>query len=151
MWEIPHKFRCPVIGICFELDQLRGLMAKAKHFPRERTDFVLQTSAVGACESVGRQSECSAQHPARNIARLQRSSSTGASANDAEAPANLSGKCILCVGRRLGAVDAYRREVEQRGGKQCLFIKSSGVSSFGRIVSAACVPVEATSTTGTSC
>jgi hypothetical protein len=72
-------------------------------------------------------------------------------ANDAEAPANLSGKCILCVGGRSGAVDAYRREVEQRGGKQCLFIKSSGVSSFGRIVSAACVPVEATSTTGTSC
>ena len=108
-----------------------------------------------------------------------------------EAPANLSGKCILCVGGRSGAVDAYRREVEQRGGsflhhdggleeslhridsalaaadlvicqagcishnaywrvkeqckrtgKQCVFIKSSGVSSFGRIVSAACLPAE---------
>ncbi|MDD2743162.1 MAG: DUF2325 domain-containing protein [Rhodocyclaceae bacterium] len=50
LWEIPHKFHCPVIGVCFDVDQLRGLLAKCLHFPRETTDYVLHTSAVGACE-----------------------------------------------------------------------------------------------------
>lgn len=384
LWEIPHKFHCPVIGVCFDVDQLRGLMAKVMPFPRESSDFVLHTSAVGACETRSKLADllhkhlekrfqliirqfsaaktpdalrelwqaarqagtdipgalwacwthpaCDAQieqeiygdihmiqhqigsgtraelsvlktlrsdnlglrqqlatlrHECESI-RSERSRETqklgqrvaelrvdlagkeawGANlsaqldtlrdilpdlkdrqtlarrANDAEArasaltaqaadledeierlgdlvrhaeesikqllatgaplteeaPANLSGKCILCVGGRSGAVDAYRREVEQRGGsflhhdggleeslhriksalaaadlvicqagcishnaywrvkeqckrtgKQCVFIKSSGVSSFGRIVSAACLPAEAILTTGTSC
>jgi hypothetical protein len=51
LWEIPHKFHCPVIGVCFAVDELRGLMAKVMHFPRETTDFVLHTTAVGACEA----------------------------------------------------------------------------------------------------
>ncbi|MFA9219299.1 MAG: DUF2325 domain-containing protein [Sphingomonadaceae bacterium] len=51
LWEIPHKFHCPVIGVCFDVDQLRGLMARVMHFPRETTDFVLHTTAVGACET----------------------------------------------------------------------------------------------------
>lgn len=50
LWEIPHKFHCPVIGVCFDVDELRGLMSKVMHFPRETTDFVLHTTAVGACE-----------------------------------------------------------------------------------------------------
>lgn len=50
LWEIPHKFHCPVIGVCFEVDLLRGLLAKCLHFPRETTDYVLHTSAVGASE-----------------------------------------------------------------------------------------------------
>lgn len=50
LWEISHKFHCPVIGICFGVDDLRGLMSKVMHFPRETTDFVLHTTAVGACE-----------------------------------------------------------------------------------------------------
>lgn len=376
LWEISHKFHCPVIGVCFDVDQLRGLMAKVMHFPRDTSDFVLHTSAVGACETRSRladllhkhlekrfqliirqfsaaktpealrelwrnasqagadipgalwacwthpacdalieqeiygdihmiqhqvgsgtraelnelkalrsnnlnlhQQLVSLRHECETI-RSERARETqilaqrvaelrvdlagkeawGASlsaqldslrdmlpdlkdrqalarrANDAEArasaltaqaadledenerlgelvrhaeesikhlmsdgtpalsdeaPANLSGKCILCVGGRSGAVDAYRREVEQRGGsflhhdggleeslhridsalaaadlvicqagcishnaywrvkeqckrtgKQCVFIKSSGVSSFGRIVSAACLPAE---------
>lgn len=54
LWEIPHKFHCPVIGVCFGVDELRGLMAKALEFPRETTDFVLHTTAVGACETRSR-------------------------------------------------------------------------------------------------
>ena len=50
LWEIPHKFHCPVIGVCFEVDLLRGLLAKSLHFPRDTTDYVLHTSAVSACE-----------------------------------------------------------------------------------------------------
>jgi len=57
LWEIPHKFHCPVVGVCFACDELRGLMAKVMHFPRETTDFVLHTTAVGACEERTRLSE----------------------------------------------------------------------------------------------
>lgn len=98
-------------------------------------------------------------------------------------PDRLSGKCVLCVGGRAGAVDAYRQLVEQSGGrflhhdggleeslhridgvltaadlvicqagcishnaywrvkeqckrtgKRCLFVRNSGVSSFGRVL-----------------
>lgn len=51
LWEISHKCHCPVIGSCFAVDELRGLMAKVMHFPKETTDFVLHTTAVGACET----------------------------------------------------------------------------------------------------
>ncbi|MCG2579106.1 DUF2325 domain-containing protein [Dechloromonas sp. XY25] len=51
LWEIPHKYHCPVIGSCFEVTELRSLMQKVMHLPRDTTDFVLHTSAVGACET----------------------------------------------------------------------------------------------------
>lgn len=51
LWEISHKFHCPLTGICFEVEQLRALMAKVMQFPRETTDFVLHTTAVGGCET----------------------------------------------------------------------------------------------------
>jgi hypothetical protein len=50
LWEIPHKFHCPIIGVCFDVDELRSLMTKVMHFPRDTGDFVLHTTAVGACE-----------------------------------------------------------------------------------------------------
>ena len=50
LWEISHKFHCPVIGVCFDVDELRALMGKVMHFPRDTSDFVLHTTAVGACE-----------------------------------------------------------------------------------------------------
>ncbi len=50
LWDIPHKFHCPVIGVCFGVGELRRLMAKVMHFPRDTSDFVLHTTAVGACE-----------------------------------------------------------------------------------------------------
>ncbi|MGL5632591.1 MAG: DUF2325 domain-containing protein [Azovibrio sp.] len=51
LWEIPHKFHCPVIGVCFACDELRGLMDKVMHFPKNTSDFVLHTTAVGTCET----------------------------------------------------------------------------------------------------
>lgn len=50
LWELPHKFHCPVIGVCFACDELRGLMAKVMHLARDADDYYLHTSAVGACE-----------------------------------------------------------------------------------------------------
>lgn len=51
LWEVPHKFHCPVIGSCFEVKELRTLMHKVMHLPRDTSDFVLHTTAVGACET----------------------------------------------------------------------------------------------------
>lgn len=51
LWEIPHKFHCPVIGVCFACDELRALMGKVMHFPKNTSDFVLHTTAVGTCET----------------------------------------------------------------------------------------------------
>jgi len=50
LWELPHKFHCPVIGVCFGADELRGLINKVMHIPHGTSDYVLHTSAVGACE-----------------------------------------------------------------------------------------------------
>lgn len=57
LWEIPHRFHCPIVGTCFECDELRTLMAKVMHLPRETSDFVLHTTAVGNCEERTRLSE----------------------------------------------------------------------------------------------
>jgi hypothetical protein len=51
LWEVPHKFHCPIIGSCFAVGELRKLMARVMHFPPDTTDFVLHTTAVGACET----------------------------------------------------------------------------------------------------
>lgn len=51
LWELSHKCHCPVIGTCFEVAELRGLLKKVLDFPRDTSDFVLHTTAVGACES----------------------------------------------------------------------------------------------------
>ena len=57
LWEIAHKFHCPLIGTCFEVSELRGLMRKVMHFPADTSDFVLHTTAVGACETRSRLAE----------------------------------------------------------------------------------------------
>ncbi len=62
LWEIPHKFHCPVIGVCFDVDELRSLMSKVMHFPRDTTDFVLHTTAVGTCEERSRLADILQKH-----------------------------------------------------------------------------------------
>lgn len=57
LWEIPHKFHCPVIGSCFQASELRSLMNKVMHLPRDTSDFVLHTTAVGTCETRTRLAE----------------------------------------------------------------------------------------------
>ena len=49
LWELPHKCHCPVVGTCIAVDDLRAMLAKVMVFPRETADFVLHTTAVGAC------------------------------------------------------------------------------------------------------
>ena len=50
LWELPHKFHCPVVGVCFGVDELRGMMAKLTSVPHGTTDYVLHTSTVAAIE-----------------------------------------------------------------------------------------------------
>lgn len=57
LWEISHKFHCPVIGVCFDCDELRRLMNKVMHLPGDASDFVLHTTAVGNCEERSRLAE----------------------------------------------------------------------------------------------
>ncbi len=51
-----------MIGVCFDVDELRGLMTKVMHFPRDTSDFVLHTTAVGACEERSRLAELLHKH-----------------------------------------------------------------------------------------
>ena len=50
LWEISHKFHCPIIGVCFSVGELRTLMSRVMHFPADTSDYVLHTTAVGACD-----------------------------------------------------------------------------------------------------
>ncbi len=50
LWEVSHKFHCPIIGVCFSAGDLRTLMSRVMHFPADTSDYVLHTTAVGACE-----------------------------------------------------------------------------------------------------
>jgi hypothetical protein len=50
LWELGHKFHCPIIGVCFSAADLRTLMSRVMHFPADTSDYVLHTTAVGACE-----------------------------------------------------------------------------------------------------
>jgi hypothetical protein len=76
LWEIPHKFHCPVIGVCFDVEQLRALMAKVMHFPRETTDFVLHTTAVGACETRSQLADLLHKHMEKRFQLIVRKFST---------------------------------------------------------------------------
>ncbi|MDQ5881613.1 MAG: hypothetical protein QG616_1444 [Pseudomonadota bacterium] len=57
LWDLPHRLHCPVVGVCFDCDELRALMKKVMHFPPETSDYVLHTTAVGNCEQRGQLAE----------------------------------------------------------------------------------------------
>ncbi len=68
LWEINHKFHCPVIGSCIPVAELRALMKKVMHFPADTGDFVLHTTAVGACETRSRLAELLHKHLEKRFA-----------------------------------------------------------------------------------
>lgn len=57
LWEVAHKCHCPIIGTCFDVQELRALMNKVMEFPRDTSDFVLHTTAVGICDNRSRLAE----------------------------------------------------------------------------------------------
>lgn len=57
LWEIASKNHCPLIGVCFDVEDLRRLMGKVMEFSRSTTDYVLHSTAVGACDTRSRLAE----------------------------------------------------------------------------------------------
>lgn len=50
LWEVPHKHHCPIIGVCFEVDELRRLTEKTLKCGKETTDYALHTFTVTSCQ-----------------------------------------------------------------------------------------------------
>jgi len=52
LWDLPHKYHCPVIGTCLHVDELRRLAKKSGCMPtHDLTDFEVHVSFVAAAES----------------------------------------------------------------------------------------------------
>ncbi len=51
LWDLPIQYHCPVIGVCFDIAEIRKTLAKATQYPAETTDYTWHTLAVGVCES----------------------------------------------------------------------------------------------------
>ena len=51
LWQLPAKFHCPMIGVCFEVGELRPWVIKALGLPASSSDYELHVSAVSACAS----------------------------------------------------------------------------------------------------
>ena len=51
LWELPSKYHCPIIGVCFEVVELRQMVNKFLKYPPETTDYMWHTIAVGVCDT----------------------------------------------------------------------------------------------------
>ena len=51
LWQLPPKFHCPVVGVCFTVEELRPWVVKMLGLPPASSDYELHVGAVGACAS----------------------------------------------------------------------------------------------------
>lgn len=51
LWELSHKYHCPIIGVCFDVAELRKMIGKVLRYPADTTDYVWHTIAVGICDT----------------------------------------------------------------------------------------------------
>ncbi len=51
LWELPHKYHCPIIGVCFDVAELRKIVGRVLKYPADTTDYVWHTIAVGVCDT----------------------------------------------------------------------------------------------------
>lgn len=107
LWEIPHRLHCPVVGVCFDCDELRALMRKVMHFPPDTSDYVLHTTAVGNCDQRGQLAEL-LQRTLEQRFRLTLKSPVGG--EGCRRPAQGVERCLWrrqeCAGHALGVLDA---------------------------------------------
>jgi hypothetical protein len=55
LWDIPHKYHCPVIGTCLHVEELREIARKAGAKPRQSlTDYDVHVSFVAAADEKNR-------------------------------------------------------------------------------------------------
>jgi hypothetical protein len=52
LWDLHHKYHCPVIGTCLEVAELRRIAARARqHSDGPLSDFEVHLSFVGAADT----------------------------------------------------------------------------------------------------
>lgn len=51
LWELTHRYHCPVIGVCFKLGEIRELVLKVMTFPHRPTDYEVHCTAASECSS----------------------------------------------------------------------------------------------------
>ena len=57
LWELPHQYHCPIVGVCLPLDLLRKLVNKAMTGKGMADDFEVHVAAVSECVLRNRLSE----------------------------------------------------------------------------------------------
>lgn len=50
LWELDHKCHCPLVGVCFDLTEIRKHVARLIRLPHNSTDFEIHVIAVRECE-----------------------------------------------------------------------------------------------------
>jgi hypothetical protein len=58
LWEVEHKYHCPIIGVCLAVDELRRLTVKILKYDGDSSDYGVHTLAVSACDTRNQLSEC---------------------------------------------------------------------------------------------
>lgn len=49
LWELAHRYHCPIIGVCFKLGEIRELVLKQMTFPHRPTDYEVHCTAASEC------------------------------------------------------------------------------------------------------
>jgi hypothetical protein len=49
LWELGHRYHCPVIGVCFKLGEIRELVLKVMTFPKRPSDYEIHCTASSEC------------------------------------------------------------------------------------------------------
>lgn len=50
LWELPSKCFCPLMGVCFEVTELKPILARSCVVPGKISDYELHVAAVRCCE-----------------------------------------------------------------------------------------------------
>lgn len=51
LWEMEHKCHCPIVGVCFDMGEIRKLLGKVMKVPGRPDDFEIHVTAVRECEA----------------------------------------------------------------------------------------------------
>lgn len=49
LWELTHRYHCPIVGVCFKLGEIRELVCKTMTFPQRPTDYEVHCTAASEC------------------------------------------------------------------------------------------------------
>jgi len=49
LWELGHRYHCPVIGVCFKFGEIRELVLKVMTFPKRPNDYEIHCTASSEC------------------------------------------------------------------------------------------------------